>query len=233
VDRGRGFIVELHWRADPDVRVPELDDARWWQSLPSATISGRRVATLAPEELLLVLCLHGTKHRWSSLGWLVDVAEMIRAHPRLDWDRLLAAAQRHRCVRRVNLGLSLARTVLDAPLPAGVVALPGDDGIESRIVDAFFATREASPSMARELADNVRLQDTAAQRAGYLWRVLMTPGWGEWERWRLPPALSFLYLPLRFGRLAAKYGARIFTTRPRIPAGATPRTPPPRPRSTG
>ena len=36
------------------------------------------VPALPDRELLLILCLHGTKHFWSSLGWLVDVAELIR-----------------------------------------------------------------------------------------------------------------------------------------------------------
>src|SRR6185503_974491 len=115
-----GLLVELHWKTDRDFAV-ERDDDSWW----AATRAG-----FAPHELLLVLCLHGTKHYWSSLGWLVDVAELLRSHPQLDWEAIDAGTRELGCVRRVAVGLRLAQELLDAPLPAAANTLAGDpDGL--------------------------------------------------------------------------------------------------------
>jgi hypothetical protein len=210
IDAGRGRIVELHWRADPDVAVPALDDESWWRSLPSVTVAGQSMRSLPPAQLLLVLCLHGSKHFWWSLGWLVDVAELVRGNRDLDWEWLLAEGRRHQCRRRLALGLHLASELLAAPVPESVLRRMDDRVVmqTARRIEARLFDPAARPfGIAQALWLNVCLQDGAVARARYAWRAAVTPGWGEWVRWRLPPALGFLYLPLRFARLAAKYAA--------------------------
>jgi hypothetical protein len=68
----------------------------------------------------VILCVHGTKHVWERLGWICDVAELIRAHPAMDWQRVMALAKSSKSLRMVQLGLFLAHTVLQAELPEHV-----------------------------------------------------------------------------------------------------------------
>jgi hypothetical protein len=112
--------VELHWRLAqwqfaPLLAVDCLDDL--WQRTGQLSLRGTMVRTLAPEDLLLFLCVHGAKHLWCSLGWVCDVAELIRAHPRLDWEKTMAQADRGGSQLRLLLGLHLARDLLGARLP--------------------------------------------------------------------------------------------------------------------
>ena len=234
IDGAQQRLVELHWRTDPDVDVLALDQVEWWQELPRMVIEGRDVRVLPPEELLVTLCLHGTKHFWSSLGWLVDIAELIRSQADLDWHLVTQLAERHRCRRRVQLGLLLARDILDAPVDARQLPTVHHDAIASTIVEAWFDQSPRTPTLSTALLLNLRLHDDARRRVAYVWNASVAPGWGEWARWRLPGFLSFLYFPLRAARLTAKYCLPMLNRPiPRTPAAATPRTPPPRPHSTG
>lgn len=221
---GAGRIpVELHWKTDPDFPVERGDDA-WWAGLGHARLGGASVRCFSERELLLILCLHGSRHWWGSLHWLVDVAEMVRRDARIDWDWIFARAQALACERRLALGLHLAERVLRAPLPEAVgrrvAAHPGVAGLAERIEETLFA-RDARFNALQRLQMNLRLYERASQRLAHLASTLVEPSLVEWMRWPLPRALFFLYPSLRLTRLAWKYAT------PRNPAGATPRTPPP------
>ena len=51
------------------------------------------MSSLAPEDNLLLLCMHGAKHCWSRLERVCDVAELITSHSNLDWVALVSRAK--------------------------------------------------------------------------------------------------------------------------------------------
>jgi hypothetical protein len=211
----RSVVVELHWRIDPDIAIEPGE---------------RSARAFSPDELLLVLLIHGSKHRWSSLGWVVDVAEALR-RGKLDWASIEARARSLRCERRVALGLLLANRLLQAPVPADVLArytaLPGIDALCGELGEDLLEIDPGERGAFDMLRENLRLYDTAGQRMKHLLDILWSPSLVEWTRWPLPRALHFLYPILRIARLAAKH--LTFRSSPQIPAGATPRTPAPPP----
>jgi hypothetical protein len=115
------FDVDLSWRAGPWYwRLPDFP-ASMWERRGWLPVLGQRVPWPAPEHLLLILCLHGSKHRWEELKWLVDVAELLRVRPDLDWHRLTDEARRIGAYRMLAVCLVLANDLLDAPVPAEVL----------------------------------------------------------------------------------------------------------------
>jgi len=196
-----GLLVELHWKTDRDFAV-ERDDDSWW----AASRAG-----FAPYELLLVLCLHGTKHYWSSLGWLVDVAELLRSHRHFDWEAINARSRELGCVRRVAVGLRLAQDVLDVRLPDGVNPLAVDSSglrlarhLAERMLDPDASPLGPWDALRLDMASCER----PTQRLRLLGHNVFAPSLVEWSRWPLPRRLAFLYPVLRVGRLGAKYARR-------------------------
>jgi hypothetical protein len=202
VDGVRGCMVELHWRTDPDYDVLE---ANLWSRLEPVT-GHPALRTLPARELLLVLGLHGTKHLWSSLNWLADVAELLRRGPDGEW--LRARAQALGCLRRFALGLRLARDLLGAPIPAALAPAIEDSRLArlaAELTRTLLAPEPRAPGTVAYLLTLLRLQDSLAGSAGYAARTLLTPTLGDWLAHPLPRGLAFLYLPLRVPRLARKY----------------------------
>ena len=122
----QGYAVELHWAITSpclpfDLEYQSVAPNLGWIDLPGAC-EGQNCAVraLAPEDLLLILCVHGAKHLWERLIWLCDVAQLIGATPDLDWPRVLQMARERGVQRMTALGLALARDVLGAPLPRAV-----------------------------------------------------------------------------------------------------------------
>jgi hypothetical protein len=109
---------DLNWRIAPwFFRLPDLPDSAW-DRLGRVALPGISAPCLAPEDLLIVLCLHACKHRWEELKWIVDVAELLRTYPGLDWGAVTSRVERAGCATIVALGLLLASDLLDAHLPA-------------------------------------------------------------------------------------------------------------------
>ncbi|HET6265363.1 MAG TPA: nucleotidyltransferase family protein [Usitatibacter sp.] len=207
-DDARGFLVELHWRADPDDDVVPLADDRWWQDLDRIEIGGGSVPMLRANDLMLVLCLHGTKHSWVSLGWLVDVAELAKRTPDLDWEVIANRAREMGAERKLGIALALACELLDAPIPLGAMRAADDPVVRRVVADiraGLFDPGFDPPAVGQIVRRNAELRMGALARLRYLLRALFVPGLGEWLRWQLPRPLFFLYYPLRLSRLAGKY----------------------------
>ena len=112
--------VDLHWGLAPRYFTYNLDPEALWQRLQPLDVAGQTVRTFSPEDTLLHLCLHGTIHHWATLRLVCDVAEMVRAHPSLDWPWIFERARTLQSQRMLRLALCLALEWLDAPLPADV-----------------------------------------------------------------------------------------------------------------
>lgn len=207
-DTSRRMLVELHWRSDPEFEVARLEDPQWWRELGAIEVCGATVPALPARELLLVLCLHGTKHFWFSLGWLVDAAELMRRASPADWAWILATARRLGAARHLGVGLKLASDLLQAPVPEAARAIVEDREVVAcaqRIRAGLFDPGYRPWTLGQSLRENLRLHSGVWPRLRYLAWMGLTPGVGEWQRWRLPPALFPLYWPLRAVRLAQKY----------------------------
>lgn len=50
---------------------------------------------LCPEDLLLSLCVHGSKHAWERPAWVIDIFCLILKVPELHWETVLARAKKY------------------------------------------------------------------------------------------------------------------------------------------
>lgn len=116
-----GFVVEVHWAFFFEIYAFDLTPDEIWDRHHTTTLSGTSVRTLAPEDLFIYLCTHGTKHRWMRLKWIADVAAFIQSQPDLDWEVVMRRARRTGTARMVRLGGYLAHQLLEAPVPPNVL----------------------------------------------------------------------------------------------------------------
>lgn len=117
-DDRRDVMVEIQWRVVPDYFSFRFDYEALWQRTQPTTFCNRQIAALSAEDTLLILCVHGSKHLWTRLGWVCDVAEALRHfRQELDWPLLEQRAEQSGSRRMLHLGLFLAQDLLAAELP--------------------------------------------------------------------------------------------------------------------
>ena len=119
---GHDILIELQWRLIEEQFSVPFDQGRMRANLHPVCIAGATVMSLAPEDMLLFLCVHGAKHQWSRLGWICDVAEHIRSNPQMDWKAIVRQAESLYARRMLLLGLLLAGELVGAKIPEDVLA---------------------------------------------------------------------------------------------------------------
>jgi hypothetical protein len=113
--------VDMNWGVLPRYwRIPGVPEHEW-ENLGRLSLAGASIPWFSPECILFLLCLHGSAHKWDTLKWIVDIAEMLRAYPDLDWGRVTNEARRTGSERMVAVGLVLACDLLGAAIPAAAL----------------------------------------------------------------------------------------------------------------
>jgi hypothetical protein len=201
------MIVELHWEVAPAHFAAVALGEGVWERATSVKLFGNDVRCPSPEDLLLALAVHGTKHLWERLAWVCDVAALVNSQPDFDWPYVLRRSKESRVERMLGLALRLARGLSGARLPEGL-AVSGDDrvlpSLAGEVVAAMFSSAEPVPiGFVRNMKFNLRARDRLRERLDYL-RFILTPTDGDLSSVSLPPAMSFAYYLLRPLRLALK-----------------------------
>jgi hypothetical protein len=213
VHEGHGTLVELHAMLLPAAFPFRLNFDSVARRLGTVVVAGQAVKTLSVEDLLLLLCVHATKHLWPSLGCVADVAELIRAQPGIDWQRVLAEAKRLACQRMLYLGLFLANDLLQAPLPEPVrERIVGSALVRSLAADVcqrLFTTTEHRPTGLQHARFHLRVRERWRDGAWSCLYLALAPTPADWTVVHLPRLLHFLYFPLRLVRLVLKYALRV------------------------
>ncbi|MGH9770252.1 MAG: nucleotidyltransferase domain-containing protein [Candidatus Acidiferrales bacterium] len=206
----RDVIVELH--TEKTLRhfpvEPDLDD--FLERRVAVAMSGHELRTFAPEDALIALSIHGAKDFWGRMSWITDIAELIQSHPQLDWDRVATRGESLRAQRMLHLGLILAASLLDAPLPEDVVrAIKGDEiaGRVAKELEQKLLTDGQRPwSASARFRFRARMLTNPIAGWRYAARLAVAPAEEDWQMLRLPAPLAPLYFFLRPLRLLQKYG---------------------------
>jgi hypothetical protein len=145
-DRRTGIPVELHWglvdrRDGLDVRMAWL-----MEDSEAVDLLGSEVRAIAAERLLLVLAVQGATRNWERLGWLADVAQLMRSRPGVDWELIAREAARIGFSRQLASTLMLTAGLFDtAPAEPGPAGWKGDRGASK--LAARIAARLSRPSV--------------------------------------------------------------------------------------
>jgi hypothetical protein len=110
----------------------------------------------------------------------------------------------------VDLGLRLARDLLDAPLPETIERRVRSDAavasIAALVGERLLQDQRGPIHRLEQLKQQLTLRERHRDKLLILVRHGLVPQDSDWRLVRLPPALAFLYFPLRLLRLAFKFG---------------------------
>jgi hypothetical protein len=116
-----GPFVELHWLVRPlEGYLPGFPMDAVWQRVGSLEVGGRKVLIFDPQDLLLMLCLHGAADGFYPLRRVCDVLHALGACGKLDGDEIVERAEAFGCTRAFLTGMGLANAIFACRLPEEV-----------------------------------------------------------------------------------------------------------------
>jgi len=207
-----GIELDVHWHMLPRMISYALDSEQLWQRVEYLPLAGMHVPTIPPEDMLLVLSVHGSKHLWERLGWICDIGGLIGVHRLVNWTRVLEQAGTQGSSRMLFLGLTLARDLVGAELPTEVsVRMQTDPEVDALAcqVREWLANDAISHFGLRErMAFHLRVTERVADKLRYFSRLAMVPTVRDLQLWTSSQTPGFFYYLIRPFRLLAKYGRR-------------------------
>jgi len=204
-------LVEVQWALLPYFYGVDLGVEDLMARAGRTVVGGCDVPCLAPEDSLLVLCLHAAKHLWTRLIWLSDIAETLQTQSQaqtIDYSLAFGRARALGIDRILGVNFWLVKNVLRVQLPQAAEEMITADPRVSALGAEFAARLLRGASYDFESTEYFRLILKLRERRGdrwrYLWRLVWTPGVGDVAAVQLPEALFPLYRIVRMGRLMRK-----------------------------
>jgi hypothetical protein len=117
------FLVEVHYEDLLNAGLTSRDVDGVWQRARSLRVRGTTVKVRGLEDQLIYLCAHAHYHGYTRLGWLSDLAFLIRDHGHeIDWTLVLASVRREEAFAPVYYSLVYLEEILEVPAPEPVLA---------------------------------------------------------------------------------------------------------------
>jgi hypothetical protein len=195
-----GIAIEPHWALAPRTLALDVDYGGLFRRARDIVLDGDTVRCFGAEDLVTVLCLHGSKEEWGRLLWISDLAHVIAATPRLDWHALLGRARERGVLRMVVVGLALASALLDsvaAPVQEAIARDGRARALAEQAAARLFDADVKEVSIYRFSPFRWHMRERPADRLRYLIRTATTPRDVHFSLLQLPDALFFLYTPLK------------------------------------
>lgn len=190
--------IDLHWRlSDLLSRIPMEEDL--FQNRITLDLFSREAPSLSQEDTLIFLSLHGTKHLWGEIRWIVDIIQLIENNPTLDIPGALATAADRGCRRSICIALQLARMVGGIGFGREVSDLLDRDHRALQAALYFFdqIRAERVPDIRSQLAVLMRSQERFGHSVRYFLYGLFFFVPTQRSGIPLPRALHPLYLLLQ------------------------------------
>jgi hypothetical protein len=122
VHEAQDFGVDVHYDDILNTGLTPRDVEGFWRRAVTASIQGRPVRVLSPEDQLIQLCAHVHFHGYTRLNWLSDVAFLVRGSPKpLAWDRVVETVRTEEAQVPVYYTLRLVERLLGVPTPVAVL----------------------------------------------------------------------------------------------------------------
>lgn len=212
-----GTSIELHWRISSSLFSLQPDLSGAWNRAVVTIILGKKVPSFSPEDTLLMLCEHGTRHQWSQLSWIYDVAGIVKTK-KIDLPCLIEQSKRRGNARPLLLGLLLASDLLDMDLSPEIYwTAKGDNAVRAnteQVEQNLFtkaSLRGSSEFHASDHIDEIEFYFHLLSKRQLLRTLLRScaPKTKDFKIISLPDTLFPLYYLVRPVRLIKTYKKRI------------------------
>ncbi len=117
----KDITVELHWRLLASNKINTFQNAVLWKNARTELISGIEVSLLSDEDNFLYLCIHGGRHQWKRLFWLLDIVTVLRKENAGFITKTYQLSKQRGISMYVLQALQLASILFNIPLPKSIV----------------------------------------------------------------------------------------------------------------
>ena len=189
--------LEIQWQFQ-GVSFSVSDDLGFTdpKNIETIEINNKRISSLSPENMLLVLCIHASGHYWERLSWICDVSELIQSK-NIDWEYTIKKAEELGIKRLLWVNLFLAVDLLGLNLPDDI-----SKHLESKTIQnlGFIVKKRIfipySDNFFRSASLRLKIREKRSHQIQDGLKIMFLPTNEEWDKSVLKsflPPFSYFY----------------------------------------
>jgi hypothetical protein len=194
--------VELHWKLFRKKLSIDFIDLNIFTNYTTLDINKHQLQTLEINTLLIYLCIHGSKHMWERVGWIVDIDKLITQYD-INWDLIKNVNNK----TPVYLGLYMSYKLYDTPIPKEILShIQHHNKIKSLYKQTIHLwSNHIDNKMKFKFDYHAQLMDSKFEYYKYYFKTLFGITQDDILYKNLSEKYHILYIILRPIRLISKY----------------------------
>jgi hypothetical protein len=122
--------IEMHWRLFQKKTFKNIINENFYLNKNTIMINNNAISTFSFNFLFVYLCLHGSKHVWERIEWIVDINRLLELNNDIEWNKLVEISKKMDCKISLLLGLNLSKILFGTKYPDNIELLLKDKDIE-------------------------------------------------------------------------------------------------------
>ena len=112
--------IELHWQLFSDEYMTGINELNIKENTKILEYQNNKLKVFDNEIQVLYLSIHGAKHNWERIEWLVDIVRFIENN-QLNWERLIYLIDKTKTEKILFSTLYLCKSILNLFLPKDIL----------------------------------------------------------------------------------------------------------------
>ena len=138
----QNIYIEIHWRLFAGKLFAKSNIDLFQENPVMVRVNHQNIATLDDSIYILYLLLHGSKHLWNRLEWIVDIDRLVRTKSAIDWELIRKSAQVMEIEPMIYLGTMMCHRIFETPFPLGMIEAaqhyPNISNASDKLMDRFY-----------------------------------------------------------------------------------------------
>ena len=195
--------LELHWNLFRKLLIDKSTDFISSNNL-EVNINSKKIKTLNYDYLLIYLCVHGSKHLWERIEWIVDIDKLLKVGI-FDWNFILKISKELKVYNMFLLGISLSDELFDSNIPTEIrnhyLTNNKVQNLKFKMINLlnsnFMHEEKEKKIMILKFKYIMQMFDSKVEPLKYIISIIFKPTHYDIYFINIPSAFSFLYYLVR------------------------------------
>lgn len=195
INKTNGINIELHWTLSSSEFFIDLEGLNYLENVEKSNLNTQEINVLSLEILFIYLCIHGNKHMWERIEWLVDLVLLIKKE-NIDLEKVLNLSKKIDAERVVLSSILICEKIFSINFHLNI-----HDNTSLQKVVVKYLTKlyndYSNPNKSKHTKQVSYIQwymlKSFKNRIKYI-KALLTPTENDYESLKLSKSFSFFLL---------------------------------------
>ena len=211
----KNILLELHWKLFKNQFTQKTKNINMFDNIKNISIKDYDIKIFSDEILLVYLCMHGSKHLWERIEWIIDIDKLITNAKYLDWNKIKKFSKKFDSEIMLELGLYLSSKYFGTQIPKERLNIRNNNlmnKLEKYTLKEWQFNLEGNETKNnyKKFIYHFNLKDTMLIKMSFVFQTFFPLTNGDISVISLPKYLYFTYYIIKPFRLLIKYISKLF-----------------------